>query len=115
MHSQRERILDEVANLVAGDGYASLTVERIVQRAAVSLQAFYEHFTGKENTFLVAYELGHAKGLSIVERAFTARSDWRLCVREDISALFYFLASEPAFAHLAFVEALTTTRRTACR
>ncbi|HEV3320076.1 MAG TPA: TetR/AcrR family transcriptional regulator [Solirubrobacteraceae bacterium] len=115
VHSQRERILDAVANLAAKDGYASLTVEGIVERAAVSLQAFYEHFTGKEDAFLVAYELGHAKSLSIVERAYAAQPDWRLGVREGISALFDFLASEPAFAHLALVDALTATRRTAER
>ena len=115
VHSQRERVLDAVANLVAQDGYAALTVEGIAERAAISLQAFYEHFAGKEDAFLVAYELGHAKGLAIVERAFASQADWRLGVREGISALFDFLASEPAFAHLALVEALTATRRTAER
>ena len=63
VHNQRERILDAVANIVAKDGYAALTVEGIAERAAVSLQAFYEHFSDKEDAFLVAYELGHAKGL----------------------------------------------------
>ena len=115
VHSQRERILDAIANLVAQDGYSALTVERIADRAAVSLQAFYEHFTGKEDAFLVAYELGHAKSLSLAERAYASQPDWRLGVREGISALFDFLASEPAFAHLALVDALTATRRTAER
>ena len=115
VHSQRERILDAVANIVAEAGYVSLTVEGIAERAAVSLQAFYEHFKGKEDAFLVTYEVGHAKGLSIVERAFATQSDWRLGVRDGISALFDFLASEPAFAHLALVDALTATRRTAER
>jgi AcrR family transcriptional regulator len=115
VHSQRERILDAVANIVTEDGYGALTVEGIAERAAVSLQAFYEHFRGKEDAFLVAYEIGHAKGLSIVERAFATQPDWRLGVREGLSALFDFLGSEPAFAHLALVEALTATRRTAER
>jgi AcrR family transcriptional regulator len=115
VHSQRERILDAVASLVAQDGYSALTVEGIAERAAVSLHAFYEHFTGKEDAFFVAYELGHAKGLAIVERAYAAQSDWRLGVREGISALLDFLASEPAFAHLALVDALTATRHTAER
>ncbi len=115
VHNQRERILDAVTNLVAQDGYAELTVEGVVERAAVSLQAFYEHFTGKEDAFLVAYELGHAKSLAIVERAYASQADWRLGVRESISALFEFLASEPAFAHLSLVEALTATRYTAER
>ena len=115
VHSQRERVLDAVANGVAQNGYAALTVEGIAEQAAISLQAFYEHFAGKEDAFLVAYEVGHARGLSIVERAFATQPDWRLGVREGILALFDFLATEPAFAHLALVEALTATRHTAER
>jgi len=115
MRSQRERILDAVANIAAEEGYVALTVEGIADRAAVSLQAFYEHFTGKDDAFLVAYELGHAKSLSTVERAYAAQSDWRLGVRAGIAALLDFLASEPAFAHIALVEALSATRSTAER
>jgi AcrR family transcriptional regulator len=111
VHSQRERILDAVANIVAETDYASLTVEAIAERAAVSLHAFYEHFKDKEDAFLVAYEIGHARGLAIVERAVASRPDWRLGIRDGISALFDFLASEPAFAHLALVDALTASRR----
>ncbi|HWY90508.1 MAG TPA: TetR/AcrR family transcriptional regulator, partial [Solirubrobacteraceae bacterium] len=77
VHSQRERILDAVANLTAAEGYSVLKVDDIADRAAVSLGAFYEHFSGKEDAFLVAYEVGHGKGLAIVERAYTAESDWR--------------------------------------
>jgi AcrR family transcriptional regulator len=115
VHSQRERILDAVADLVAGEGYGALTVQAIAERAAVSLQAFYEHFGGKEEAFLVAYELGHAKALAMVERAYAAQPDWRLGVRDGIAALLSFLASEPAFAHLALVDALTVSPRVAER
>src|SRR6185437_13877783 len=59
VQSQRARILDAVTNLTAQDGYASLKVEEIAERAAVSLVAFYEHFADKEDAFLVAYEVGH--------------------------------------------------------
>jgi AcrR family transcriptional regulator len=115
VHSQRERILDAVANLSAAKGYAALTVEDIAEQAAVSLQAFYEHFAGKEDAFLVAYEVGHGKGLAIVERAYDAMPDWRTGVRAGITALFDFLASEPSFAHMALVDALIATPNTANR
>jgi AcrR family transcriptional regulator len=115
VHNQRERILDAVANLVAEQSYAMLTVDGIAERAGVSLQAFYEHFTGKEDAFVVAYELGHAKALSTVERAFLAQSDWRVGIREGLAALLGFLAAEPAFAHLSLVDALTATQHTADR
>jgi AcrR family transcriptional regulator len=113
VHSQRERILDAVANLSFTRGYRAFTVDDIAEEAAVSLKAFYEHFTDKEDAFLVAYEAGHSKGLGIVERAYRAAPDWRTGIRAAIAALFDFLASEPPFAHMALVEALIATPQTA--
>jgi AcrR family transcriptional regulator len=115
VHSRRERILDAVANLTAERGYAAVTVEGIAHEAGVSVAVFHEQFSGREDAFLVAYELGHAKGMAIVERAFLAETSWRAGVRAGISALFDFLAAEPSFAHLALVDALIATRRSAER
>jgi AcrR family transcriptional regulator len=115
VHARRERILDAVANVTAKRGYAALTLKGITEEAGVSLPTFYQHFTGKEDAFLVAYELGHAKGLATVERAFSSEVDWRAGVRAGISALFDFLASEPSFAHMALVDAMIATRRSAER
>jgi AcrR family transcriptional regulator len=115
VESQRARILDAVTNLVAADGYASLRVEEIAERAAVSLVAFYEHFADKEDAFLVAYEVGHGKALAAVERAYLTHSDWRLAVRSGIAALFEFLATEPSFAHIALLDAMVATEHTVQR
>jgi AcrR family transcriptional regulator len=115
VHSQQELIIDAVANLTAENGYAGLTLTAIAEKAGVSLPTFHQHFTGKEDAFLVAYEIGHAKGLAVAERAFSSESDWRLGVRAGVSALYDFLASEPSFARLALVEALIATRRSAER
>jgi AcrR family transcriptional regulator len=115
VHSQRERILDAVANLSTERGYAGLTCEAIAEEAAVSLQTFYTHFTGKEDAFLVAYEVGHHKSLASVQRARETQEDWQESVHAGISAMLEFLASEPAFAHMALVDALTATHRTAER
>ncbi len=115
VHSQRERILDAVTNLTARGGYAALTVEGIAAEAAVSLQAFYEHFSDKEDAFLVAYEIGQDKALALVEHAYDAQSDWRYGVRGGLSALFGFLAGEPAFAHMAMIDVLAATDRTSAR
>jgi AcrR family transcriptional regulator len=114
-HSQRERILDAVANLTAANGYAALTVEGIAAEAAISLQAFYEHFPSKEDAFLVAYEVGHGKGLALVEHAYDSQEDWRLGVRAGVRALFDYLASEPSFAHMALVDVMAASGRTTDR
>jgi AcrR family transcriptional regulator len=115
VHSQRERILDAVATLSASKGYSAVTVKDISEVAAVSLDAFYEHFEGKEDAFLVAYEIGHGKARAAVEYAYDAAGDWRLAVRAAIGALFRFLAAEPAFAHLSLVDARVATSRAADR
>jgi AcrR family transcriptional regulator len=115
VHSQRERILDAVTALTARGGYAALTVEGIAAEAAVSLQAFYEHFSDKEDAFLVAYEIGQAKALGLVERAYDAHDDWRYGVRAALEALFRFLAGEPVFAHMAMIDVLAASERTSAR
>ena len=113
VHNQRERILDALANLAAAKGYGATTIPEIVQEAAVSVQAFYEHFSGKEDAFLVAYEIGHRKALAIVERAYESQEDWPAAVRTGIAMLLEFLASEPAYAHLALIDALTASPKAA--
>jgi AcrR family transcriptional regulator len=109
VHNQRERILDALANLSAVNGYGPTTIPEIVREAAVSVQAFYEHFSGKEDAFLVAYELGHRKGLAIVERSYQATERRSDAVCAAVRTLLEFLASEPAYAHLALVDALTAS------
>lgn len=109
VHNQRERILDALANLSAARGYGATTIPDIVREAAVSVQAFYEHFSGKDDAFLVAYEIGHRKALAIVERAYESQEDWPAAVGAGVAALLDFLASEPSYAHLALVDALTAS------
>ena len=113
IHSQRERILDALANLAAAEGYGAATIPEIVREAAVSVQAFYEHFSGKEDAFLVAYEIGHRKALAIVERAYETHDLWPRAIRTAIATLLEFLASEPAYAHLALIDALTASPKAA--
>ena len=115
IHSQRERILDAVTNLAAAKGYASLSLEQIVEESCLSMNVFYEHFAGKEDAFLVAHEVGQAKARAITERALASASDWPTGVHAGITAQLQFLASEPAFARVALVEALIANARSAKR
>jgi AcrR family transcriptional regulator len=115
LHMQRERIVDAVANLTAAGGYADLTVEKIAGEAAMSLQTFYDHFKNKEEAFLFAYEVGHARGLALVERAYEAQSDWPNGVKAAVVTLLEYLGSEPAFARLSLLHMLIATPRAAER
>jgi AcrR family transcriptional regulator len=104
-HVNRERILDAVAQLVEETGYMQLTAQAIAERADVSERAFLAHFKSKDDAFTAAVEVGHMKGMAIVARAREHAKDWRTGVRDSIHALVEFLAAEPYFTRLAFVDA----------
>jgi AcrR family transcriptional regulator len=104
-HSNRERILDAVARLNADGGYTVLTAQSIADTADVSERAFLAHFKDKDEAFTTAVELGHMKGQAVVERARSSAPDWRTGVHDAVYALLDFLASEPYFTRLAFVDA----------
>jgi AcrR family transcriptional regulator len=107
VHNQRERLLDALANLSAAQGYGDVTIPDMVQEAAVSVQAFYEHFSGKDDAFCVAYELGQRKLLAITERAYESHADWPSAIRSGLGAMLDFYASEPSFARIVLVDSLT--------
>ncbi|MGN6373765.1 MAG: TetR/AcrR family transcriptional regulator [Solirubrobacteraceae bacterium] len=107
VHNQRERLLDALANLSAAEGYGEVTIPEVVHEAAVSVQAFYEHFSGKDDAFCVAYELGQRKLLAITERAYESHIDWPSAIRSGLGAMLDFYASEPSFARIGLVDSLT--------
>jgi len=114
-HNQRERIFDAIARRTSAAGYPSLGLEDIVSEAAVSLQTFYQHFENKEEAFLATYEVGHAKGMTAVNRSLDLRLDWTENVKLGVDALLEFLTSEPAFAHIACVDVLIAYPHVAAR
>ena len=54
--SQRQRILLAMTELVDERGYQKTTIELIAKTARVALVTFYEHFSGKEECFLAAFD-----------------------------------------------------------
>jgi AcrR family transcriptional regulator len=109
--SQRGRLLDAMAQVVAEKGYAATTVADVVERAGVSRRTFYEQFTDKEACFLAAYDVALAVVLGrirdSVEPGSPAPGGWRERARAGVGAFLDLLASEPAFARALQVEILT--------
>jgi AcrR family transcriptional regulator len=106
IYNQRERIFDAIANLTAAEGYSAPSLEQIAAEAAVSLQTFYTHFANKQEAFLAAYEVGHAKSMAYISQTLAGQSGWIDAARAGTRALLEFLASEPSYAHLACVDIL---------
>ena len=103
--SQRGRMLAAMAETVAEKGYVRTTVADVIERAGVSRETFYEHFSSKEDCFLAAYDTG-VEALHEVMGAALAGSRAGPEKRLDrvLKAYFDALAAEPAFARTFLIE-----------
>jgi AcrR family transcriptional regulator len=107
--SQRGRLVDAMAQVVAEKGYPATTVADVVERAGVSRRTFYEQFADKEACFLAAYDVGLSAVLGRIQEAVEVRAagGWRERARAGVEAFLALLASEPAFARALQLEILT--------
>lgn len=107
--SQRERLMRSVIAAVAESGYPVVTVAEIVRRAKVSRAAFYDHFAGKEDCFLTAARDGGELMIGNVTQATHALppdTPDEQVLRVACRAFLKFLADEPAFAKVFYVDVL---------
>jgi AcrR family transcriptional regulator len=103
--SQRERIVDATAEIVAEKGFAGLTIPEIASRANVSHETFYEMYPTKHDAFLGAQKVGLHQALRTTVEAYDAQlADWPDGVAAGINALMDFVCSEPSHAHLTLVD-----------
>jgi AcrR family transcriptional regulator len=111
--SQRERIVDATAAIVAEKGLAGLTIPEIASRANVSHETFYEMYPTKKDAFLGAQKVGMHQAFRIVVSAYEAhKPDWPRAVAEGLCALIAYLHSEPAHAHLSIVDTFAASPET---
>lgn len=102
--SQRDRIVRGAARVVAERGYEALSIPAISGAAGVSNQTFYEHFKGKRDAFLAAFDGLAAEALSVAAAAFAAEPDRPEAVGAGLRALLEHIAVNEQFARLAFFE-----------
>jgi AcrR family transcriptional regulator len=105
--SHRERLLRSVRAAVAEVGYPVVTVADIVRRARVSRAAFYAHFADKEDCFLAAMREGGQlmwSRMAAAMRALPADAPDEQALRAALHAFLAFLADEPAFAKVIYMD-----------
>jgi AcrR family transcriptional regulator len=102
--NQRERIITALVDAVAEKGYNDTTVADITRAASVSRRTFYEHFKGKEECFLAAYDMvvDHIRAAMVV--AAGAFEEWPQKVRAALATMLRFLSGEPELARLCLIE-----------
>jgi AcrR family transcriptional regulator len=72
--SQRERIVDATAAIVAENGLAALTIPEIARRANVSHQTFYDIYASKRDALLGAQKISWARRRSACTRRCRSQS-----------------------------------------
>jgi AcrR family transcriptional regulator len=110
--SQRERIVDATAAIVAEKGLANLTIPEIASRAGVSHETFYEMYATKHDAFVGAQKVGMHQAFTFAVLAYSAfrvEDGWARAVAEGLRSLIDYLASEPAHAHLSIVDTFAAT------
>ncbi len=102
--SQRERIIRAAARVGVAKGYASLSIPAISTAAGVSNQTFYDHFPGKREAFVAAFDALAAEALRRVAAAFETQPERPDSVGVGLRALLEHIAADDLFARLAFFE-----------
>jgi AcrR family transcriptional regulator len=102
--SQQERMIRGAAQVVVANGYESLSIPTISAAAGVSNQTFYEHFAGKRDTFLAAFESIAAEVLLVAGGAFAAEDGEPEAIGAGLRAMLEYFAAHELFAQLAFFE-----------
>lgn len=105
--AQRDRLVRAVVAAAAEQGYPRVTVADVVHRAKVSRAAFYLHFADKEDCFLAASLEGRRQMIASMTgatRALPADASDADVLRAACRAFLGFLAAEPEFARVFYVE-----------
>jgi AcrR family transcriptional regulator len=113
--TQRERLLDGMAQTVRRRGYAATPVAEVLKAAGVSRRTFYEQFADKEDCFLAAYDAIVGLCTERLVVAYHGGEGWAQGIARAYEALLETLAAEPDFAHLGVVEVLAAGPRALAR
>jgi AcrR family transcriptional regulator len=102
---QRWRLHSAMIEVVGEGGYEAVSVRRVSRLAGVSTGTFYDHFEGKEECFLRAYELIVRRAAARIEVPLRGDGDWRERLRRAIDVFMRVIVEEPGSARLALIEA----------
>jgi AcrR family transcriptional regulator len=106
-HSQHERLIAALTQVVNERGYNEVTIADITAAAQVSRRTFYEHFDSREACFLAAFDVVVEHLLRLIEEATEPIPDWPHRVSAALAVVLRFFAAEPELARLCMVESLT--------
>ena len=102
--SKRERILEGMLDAVGEVGYEGTSVRTVLDRTELYRQAFYDHFTSKDDCYLQAYDSGVIRVETGLRAAAAGESSWTGQLRAGLGAFLDFLDTEPNIGRALVVE-----------
>jgi AcrR family transcriptional regulator len=102
--SKRERILAGMLEAVGEVGYEGTSVRTVLDRTDLYRQAFYDHFSAKEDCYLQAYDAAVARIEAGLRDAAAGEREWRGQLRAGLGALLDFLDAEADVGRALIVE-----------
>jgi AcrR family transcriptional regulator len=101
---ERERMTAALIALCFEHGYRQTTVEMVIERAGVDLDAFERHFAGIEDCFCSVYQEIQDELMDRVLAAVSIEPTWRDRLRATAYTMADFVAEDEKRAHLAIFE-----------
>lgn len=102
--THRSRLLSALAQALAEQGYATVTIADIVRLAGVSRRTFYEHFEGKQACFEALYRAASASALRTLRDAIDPAQPWRTQLQKALASYLGHLAAGPDLLRSLFVD-----------
>lgn len=105
--SQRGRLIAAFVGLAADRGYDKVTIIDIVSRAGTSKRTFYEHFTGKEDCLLQAFDTTRDMLIAEIVAEAGPIEDPVERIRVGMHAYIRMLIDLPDFTRLFLSESMS--------
>ena len=103
--SDRDLILQAMADCCAEAGYAGTTVEAVLERAGVGAESFKSHFADKEDCALAALNKIVSETLARISMTHSTAPGVVDRRKFEVKAILELVATQPSFAWLGYVEA----------
>lgn len=104
LEDERALILTATTRLAADEGYQQLSVLGIRTAAGVSRKSVDRHFEDVTDCFLAALELLIRRAVAYAVRQGATADSWPAGLHRALVAFCRYIARDPAFARLGFVE-----------
>ena len=102
--SERERILEAVAELVADRGYEATSVAAVLERSGVSEEDFDQIFADKEDAVLGAMNWLLGETMSVVSAAYSPDRSELESALAGVRAILELMAANTSYAYLGFIS-----------